>query len=266
MFRRSRSSMSLFAAMLVLAVALPTTTLATHSWDDHHWDPSVTPVPLTLRDAVYPSAWVGYLDQAKADWDVSTKLNLSTTSQPGVDVKKCSPVTGKVTVCSNTYGKRGWLGVARIWTDGHIYQASVQLNDSYLLSGYYGTKEWRKTVICQEIGHVFGLTHQDEDFYNATKPTCMDYSLKPQLTMHPDAHDYEQLELIYDHVSHEPDGGDEPTNPGNGRGKGRNRQGVDQSDWGRRVAVSNSGNTTIHELKIGGGKRIITFVTWVPSR
>ena len=49
------------------------------------------------------------------------------------------------------------------------------MNDSYLNSGYTTTN--KQHVICQEIGHAFGLDHQDES--GADLNTCMDYSSQP---------------------------------------------------------------------------------------
>jgi len=60
-------------------------------------------------------------------------------------------------------------------------------------------------VMCQEVGHNFGLGHQDEDFYNPNLNTCMDYTSDPSTNTMPNAHDYEQLVLIYDHTETPPD-------------------------------------------------------------
>jgi len=114
--------------------------------------------------------------------------------------------------------------------------------------------------MCQEIGHTFGLDHQDEDFGNADLGTCMDYSNNPGPNQQPNDHDYQQLDEIYEHLDGGSSGGDEPRNKG--RGKKPKGRGIDQSAWGRRVAVSNNGHTSVHVLKLGGGKRIVTFVIW----
>ena len=51
-----------------------------------------------------------------------------------------------------------------------------------------------------EVGHAFGLDHQDENQTNANLGSCMDYTNSPGTNQHPNAHDYEQLELIYAHA------------------------------------------------------------------
>ena len=99
------------------------------------------------------------------------------------------------------YGNNGWLGIAQIWASGsHITQGVVKLNDTYFNTPTYDTGSWRQFVMCQEIGHTFGLDHQDENFNNANLGSCMDYTNNPSSNQHPNTHDYDQLESIYSHV------------------------------------------------------------------
>jgi hypothetical protein len=39
--------------------------------------------------------------------------------------------------------------------------------------------------MCQEVGHTFGLDHQDENFNNTNLGTCMDYTNDPSTNQHP---------------------------------------------------------------------------------
>src|SRR4030095_6084444 len=106
-----------------------------------------------------------------------------------------------VEVCNGSYGNNGWLGIAQIWVSGkHITQGSVRLNDTYFDTPKYNTDAWRQLVVCQEVGHTFGLDHQDEDFDNRPLGTCMDYSNDPTPNQHPDQHDYDELAIIYSHL------------------------------------------------------------------
>jgi hypothetical protein len=64
-------------------------------------------------------------------------------------------------------GNTGWLGVATIWLQSgttHIVQGTVKNNDYYFgnSSYQYNNTAEMQHVICQEIGHTFGLDHQDE--------------------------------------------------------------------------------------------------------
>src|SRR5215210_9224495 len=84
-----------------------------------------------------------------------------------------------------------------VWVSGlHITQSTVKVNDTYFNTSFYNTPIWRASVMCQEVGHVFGLDHQDES--GADFHTCMDYASNPDGdNTHPNQHDYDMLEQIY---------------------------------------------------------------------
>lgn len=88
----------------------------------------------------------------------------------------------------------GWTGLASINLDssGHITQGTAKMNDFYSMSA-----DFRNHVMCQEVGHTFGLGHTSED--GSTQNTCMDYSNSPTSTR-PNQHDYEQLVSMYGHL------------------------------------------------------------------
>jgi len=211
---------------------------ASHSWGDYHLSRSQNPFWVTLGDNV-TSAWDPYLGAAAADWSLdqadSTWPADATPEVPfginplnalvkagGTTGRKCRPSSGRVEVCNAAYGGNGWLGLASIWTSAsHITQATVKLNDTYFNTATYNTPAWRQSVTCQEIGHTFGLGHQDES--GADFDTCMDYSRSPNI--HPDQHDYNMLASIYGHN----DSGTGPavsTTAPAGRGLRRIREGL----------------------------------------
>ncbi len=177
------------------------TSQASHAWSTYHWTRTTPQLSLKLGNNLTPG-WVPYLNTASSDWNVSTVLE--TTVVPGSSTKQCKPVLGRVEVCNSTYGKNGWLGIAQIWiSSGHIVQATVKMNDSYFNTAKYNTVAYKHLVVCQEVGHTFGLDHQDETQTNANLGTCMDYTTNPAGPLsneHPNAHDYEELEEIYDHL------------------------------------------------------------------
>lgn len=84
--------------------------------------------------------------------------------------RRCPAVAGKIRVCNNTYGYNGWLGLASINIDnqGHITRGTAKMNDSY--SSYFASQDERNHVMCQEVGHLFGLGHTSED--GSTQNTC----------------------------------------------------------------------------------------------
>jgi len=179
--------------------------------------------------------------------------------------RRCTPTSGQVEVCNTTYGNNGWLGIASIWASGnHITQASVKLNDTYFNTATYNTTAWRNLVMCQEVGHVFGLAHQDEAFNNPNLGTCMDYTNSPNSNQHPNAHDYDQLETIYAHL-------DSTTTIANSTASAAHPPAMQNMDftepgtWGKLVATNNNGNGEFYVQDFGNGHRVITHVFWVPG-
>lgn len=255
---RSIRSRSLIVAGLAIALAFPISASANHSWGNYHWARTANPFTLQLGDNV-SSGWDSYLVTTSADWSVSSVLD--TTKVPGGTTgRKCRATTGRVEVCNAAYGFNGWLGVAQIWVSGnHITKATVKVNDSYFNSATYNTPAWRNMVMCQEVGHAFGLDHQDENFNNANLGTCMDYTNDPTSNQHPNDHDYDQLATIYAHLdSTSTVGASAPSGPGKGKGAGSAASG----GWGRLVATTNGGRGAFYELDLGNGQRVITHVTW----
>lgn len=119
----------------------------------------------------------------------------------------------------------------------------TKLNDYYFNQPTYNSPAWRQLVTCQEIGHTFGLDHQDESFSNPNLGTCMDYTNDPSTNQHPNAHDYDQLATIYAHL-------DSTTTVG-------------------AVPPSANGNAPMQRVRddlwvedLGNGQRIFTFVFW----
>ena len=215
-----------FAAMLAFAASAS----ANHAWTNssgqaYHWARTSNPFTLKLGDNVNSVAWDASLALASTDWTVSTVLNTTvvlggTNAAKGKNTpKNCTPTSGRGEVCNSNYGNNGWLGIATIWASGvHITQGTVKVNDTYFNTPSYNTPAWRNLVMCQEVGHIFGLGHQDENFGNTPLGTCMDYSNDPEPNQHPNAHDYAMLEQIYAH----PDSGTtlSQTTTQNGRGNG----------------------------------------------
>jgi hypothetical protein len=168
-------------------------------------------------------------------------------------------VSGTAQVCNALYGNNGWLGLAQIWagSDSHITQATVKLNDTYFNTATYNTVAWRSLVMCQEVGHTFGLDHQDEDSNNPPLGSCMDYSSDPTPNQHPNAHDYEELEIIYGHL-------DTTTTVGQTVAQavfGPGRLDV-PTEWGGLVGRSRDGRIERYRRNLGDGQTVSTVVIW----
>lgn len=278
----------LFATAAALAL---TPAGATHAWKDYHWArPTAGALTLTIDTSV-SSAWASYVATSVQDWDVPVTdqagktgpdiLSLTRTAVTA-DPRKCNPITGKALVCNYAYGKRGWLGIATVWVDSsdHITQATTKLNDSYYGSGSaYNTPAWRAIVACQEVGHDFGLDHQDTTFTNPNLGTCMDYTNDPSGTagtngtlsnQKPNYHDYEELGIIYGHAdSYSTASSAVSTNFGIrlvGRAVPHPVQGAGDTiaDWGRAVHYDGKGRPDAF-LKAVDGLTMVTHVFWTPN-
>ena len=188
------------AASSVLAAGWAGTATASHAWGNYHWARTANPFTVPLGDNVSDTAfssWNSALNAASVDWTKSTVLDSPVTPGQAGNPKRCGAKDGRIEVCNARYGPNGWLGLAQIWTSGgHIVKATSKMNDTYFDSSSYDYTAERH-VMCQEIGHGYGLHHQDES--GADLNTCMDYSDALD-NPSPNAHDYDQLQTIYGHV------------------------------------------------------------------
>lgn len=272
-----RIRLSLYVMVCFVLIAMvPLTANAGHAWGNYHWERSANPVSLVVGDNV-SDIWKPHLALAVADWNMSTVgdpvLDLAIVS--GTAKGKCRPTAGMIEACNDFYGNNGWLGLAQIWVSGdHIEQGVTKVNDTYFSAEPYNTPKWRQFVMCQEIGHDFGLGHQDEDFGNANLGSCMDYTSDPGLddelgNWHPNSHDYDELAGIYTHTDggsggggDNGDGGCNPRAPwcNNGNNGVAARDLHSQAEWGQLVRTE--GRTATYERDFGGGSRVVTFVIW----
>ena len=270
---RFRYPAVLFLTSLIY-VLVPSLASASHSWGGYHWS-SDKPAPVTvqLMDNL-AGAWnTGYLNPVATAWGAgynnpNDPPSIPSAVKPMVEggtlsnVRKCSAITGTVQVCNTTYGKNGWLGVAQIWiSGGHITKGSVKLNDTYFNTAKYSTTVWRNLVLCQEVGHTFGLDHQNENFSDPNLDTCMDYTNDPKSNQLPNKHDFEQLRDIYAHLA------DGSTSSTSSTGSGKMPPGMfrdlhEPSEWGKLIRESQGGRTAVYERDFGGGHKVFTFVIW----
>ncbi|WP_308368282.1 MULTISPECIES: hypothetical protein [unclassified Microbulbifer] len=234
---------------------------ADHSWGNYHWARNTSSFDLQVVDSV-TSDWQSELNNTLSQWSSSSVLNLAITS--GDDTsntrKRCPMVTGQMRVCNAAYGNNGWLGLASIGLDsnGHIDQGTAKVNDTY--SSYWQDQTEKNHVMCQEVGHVFGLGHTSED--GSSQSTCMDYSNDPN-SQWPNQHDYQMLSDIYNHLDSyksyddggSSDGGSCNAPPGKGCNKNSNgavplgvrvHRDHDREVW---VAARNDGGLWVHHIR-----------------
>ena len=273
---------SLFLILLVFVViALPSIVLAHHAWSDYHWARTANPFTVKMGNNV-STAWQSALSNASSEWNNSTVVHNQVVAG-GTKPRNCRPSSGRDEICSAAYGNTGWLGVAQIWltTGDHIVQGTVKLNDTYFgVGSQYNTPSWRALVTCQEIGHTFGLDHQDTNFNNANLGTCMDYTSNPDgppANMSPNQGDYDQLLCIYDPAdagrtlkttTHSCTGTghlDSFTTVGQVTKMPAAMTMVDYGEpnqWGKLVRGSRESGTSTYDLDFGHGNHIVTHVLW----
>ena len=244
--------------LLVLLVVAAVPAFANHSWGNYHWGRTANPLNLKMGDNMTTSSWRNKFNTAVSDWNQSSKLNLTVVT--GQSRGKCRPTAGRDEICNGAYGNNGWLGLAQIWlSGGHISQGTAKMNDSYVMN-----QAEQQHVICQEVGHTFGLGHTSED--GSSQNTCMDYyqnqSDNDTTSTHPNAHDYAQLDTIYAHLDSVNTAfasvaaelsaplvvpGDELDQPWR---------------WGNPVAFDQEGRANVYVLDRGDGEAVVTRVIW----
>lgn len=277
---RTGSKLLLRATAILVLLTPYVPASADHSWNGYHWARTANPFPVIVGSNV-DATWLPYLQNAVGTlnmsnsaggyWSIPTYIAGAAVATNPVRTKlvtgstaprTCKAKTGTVQACNAAYGFTGWLGVAQIWTSGsHITQATVKLNDSYFRLAAYNSPDWRATVACQEIGHTFGLDHQDENQANSDLvdangvQTCMDYTSTPQGNGQPNFHDYEELATIYSHN----DGSTTLAAPAG------STAGNTPGEWGRAIAFTRDGRGRVFEAFVGG-QRITTFVFWASGK
>jgi hypothetical protein len=241
------------AGVAVVALAgFAGTASANHSWNGYHWARTSNPFTLKLGDNV-SGAWDGMLVTASSDWSKSSVLDTQIVAG-GTRPKSCRPTSGRVEVCNANYNNTGWLGLAQVWITGgtHITQGVVKNNDYYFGSSTYqynNTAEMQH-VICQEIGHTFGLDHQDTSGISLN--TCMDYyhntSASDTKSTHPNQHDYDELATIYQHL--------DSTSTVGAASAGFLPDAVPSFAPATRL------NDSTYVDDLGGGRKLVTYVIW----
>lgn len=250
-----------FLSFATVAVVLSTAgaAYAAHSWGNYHWARTENPFTLKLGDNV-SSTWDSYLAETSSDWSLSSVLDTLIVSGGGR--KNCRATAGRIEVCNAKYGKNGWLGLAQVWVNGngHITQGTAKMNDTYFSTAAYNSPAWRRLVMCQEVAHGFGLDHQDEAFNNPNVGSCMDYTSDPDgppSNEHPNAHDYEQLELIYAHL----DAGT-TLSASAPQGTGDDVDVSEPRHWGKALRKDGKGRDAHFVQDLAKGHKVFTFVIW----
>lgn len=127
-----------------------------------------------------PKAYRNIFQSELGGWDGPTCLSFTNT-------------TPDLTMNAAFYGSTGWLGLATLdsLSGCHVIDASALLNRSYLDSSSYSTTNVSH-VACQEIGHTFGLNHNQ-----GASNTCMNDTILS--APYPNQHDFDSIRALYAH-------------------------------------------------------------------
>ena len=277
-------SRGMCAALLLLAVfaMLPKQVGASHVWGPYHWLRTSSAIRNIPVRRLHSATWVTRYNTAMTDWRRASMTKIKPyTAFIGPQSPSCPMVTGQISSCDGSYGGNGWLGLATINISGsHITRGKSQVNNSYFNMAAYNTVPWRQFVICQEIGHNFGLGHVNVVFNNPNTGSCMDYTNDPDggaggasgsdpNNMHPNAHDYALINAKHNHIGFlpptllsDPDMTDlaEPVVAEPQAAKEYNPMRLEQ--FGRLVYSGDGGRTERYEVDFGNGHKAINHVIW----
>lgn len=249
-------------------MAVPGMVQASHAWGNYHWARTTPQFTLKVGDNLTTSEWKSLLAATSSDWNSpelfgATYTPLLTAVANGQTKRKCAMVKGTAQVCNSKYGNNGWLGLAsiNIVNGVHISQGSAKVNDTYFTTATYNNPNEKRHVICQELAHTFGLDHQSEN--GSSQNSCMDYfsntgvNATSTLSTRPNAHDFEQLNLIYSHI----DATTTVATVSTSRAAGVDIT-EDPISWGELVNQSARGRSSIYQRHNADGSITMTHVYW----
>lgn len=251
------------ATAAICAIAAGSPLLANHSWSTYHWVRTSNEITVPVIDNT-TGIWAqrNHTGIAVADWNVSPYIEAPLVR--GNADPACAIVRDEINVCNDDYGSVGWLGLACITiSSGHITGGATLLNDYYFNQDRYNNDTWRQLVTCQEIGHDYGLGHQNENFKSHETDSCMECTDTPDdFDMTLNQHDLDQLATIYAHSHGSDDGGG--GGPGGGKGGGRPKNfdvGNTPADWGTPIGRDAQGRPNLYKRSMASFD-VITHVTW----
>ncbi len=131
-----------------------------------HWPSQTRPVKISIDDQLSP-VYSQFIPRALRDWNQAAPI---VVTQDGSD-------SIKVSIQNCDFGETGWVGVTQVNLNGNkIISAPVYINDHWMKTASYNNHIQQQYVVSHELGHSFGLDHQDVEFCNPNTGSVMDYA------------------------------------------------------------------------------------------
>jgi hypothetical protein len=239
-------------ALLVAAAALPQGAAGNHRWANYHWARKNNPIRIQIIDSMSGS-WDARLRAVNADWNGSPVLeNAVVAGNASASTRRaCPPVSGRIRACNANYGANGWLGLATIRVSGpHIVDGTTKMNNHYFKHPSYNNEAARRHVLCQEIGHLFGLGHDRNSVTCMNDVAGISHPSYQYPTNNGSAHDFQLLNAIYNHA----DGSTTVA---------RNQASMATwAPWVPDPIGRGKGGSSIFVRELDNGQRVVTHVLW----
>jgi hypothetical protein len=198
-----RRALLLTLAAVFSLLALPSAAGANHVWwvngGPAHWASPANPAQIDLGDNLDDPVWDSQRHITAYLWShgVVAPGQIGVSQQLRVLPQAGGLASNEVEMHDGPYGRNGWVGQATIWTDsqGHIRDATIQLNESYSLS-----ESQKQATINHEIGHTLGLAHQAGTVMcpvlcGIVNPVLHDWELVTYVNAHTDSYGTAALRL-----------------------------------------------------------------------